>query len=375
MKFIGIDLGASGTRYITEDGKIGLLPNNVAFIEDIEGRTDLQPYDSSVEQALEVTIKKDGDSPLFPAKLLMGTMAERYTSVNERPSVSNHKYKQRINYVSAIVAAAVARLKYELPAELELKIAVPPVEIRQASKNFKEYLVGNYVVELPKYMGGATVKLNIKDVSCYEESFMAMVSYFFNLDGTVREDGKDFLTGNVLSLDIGASSTDLSVIKNGRYLDKSGQTYKTGGNVARDFVIDRIREEYGFDLPINDAEKVMAEGRLQMGNGYVDIGNIVAEGKKALASSIVSSMQSYFKKIDMPIQTMRAIVVSGGGSLQSQHIDDDNKIHKTSEPMSFYVTSELQKICPGVLVNPYGDEARLANIKGLFIRAKTEQMG
>lgn len=375
MKFIGIDLGASGTRYITEDGKIGLLQNNMAFIEDLEGNTDLQPYDSSVENALEITIKKDGESPLFPAKVLLGSMAERYISVNERPSVSNHKYKQRINYISAIVAAAVARLKYELPTDLVLKIAVPPVEIRQANNNFKEHLVGNYIVELPKYMGGATVKLNIKDVSCYEESFMAMVSYFFNLDGTVREEGKDFLTGNVLSLDIGASSTDLSVIKNGRYLDKSGQTYKTGGNIARDFVIDRIREEYGFDLPITDAERVMSEGRLQLGNSYEDIGSLVGEGKKALAGSIVSSMQSYFKKIDMPIQTMRAIIVSGGGSLQSQYVDDDNRIHKTSEPMSSFVTSELQKICPGVAVNPYGDEARLANIKGLFIKAKTEQMG
>jgi len=65
------------------------------------------------------------------------------------------------------------------------------------------------------------------------------------------------LTGNVLSLDIGASTTDLTVIQNGRYLERSGRTYRTGGNVVRDYLITAISKEYDFDLNLSDAEKTV----------------------------------------------------------------------------------------------------------------------
>jgi hypothetical protein len=66
---------------------------------------------------------------------------------------------------------------------------------------------------------------------------------------------------------------------------------------------------------------------------------------------------------------VNSIIVSGGGSVASQYIDENGEAVITSAPMSEYVTEELQKWSPRTAVIEYGDEARFANIKGLFIRA------
>ena len=201
-------------------------------------------------------------------------------------------------------------------------------------------------------------------------SVMAVASFFFNMSGVVREEHKQFMSGQVLSLDIGASTSDLAIIKDGKFLDMTGKTYKTGGNIARAELINLVRESYDYELPIPDAERTIAEGRLQSGNGFIDASDMVTEAKQKLARSIVEHMMTYFSEVNIPIHTIRGIVVSGGGSMAGKYITDDGEEVKTSEPLSYFVTEELQNICKTVDVLPYGEDARYANIKGLFIRAK-----
>lgn len=384
--FVAIDLGASGTRYTSDSGKIALMPNNMVFL-DTTKPVDMEPYDNAIENALEVVINKEGglvlkkgegvntiEETVFPVKALIGTMADRYASTNERPSMLEHKYNQRINYVSVITAAAISRLTQNVGEDINLYIALPPTEIKKAKELMLSNLVGRYVVEFPKYLGGASVKLNIQDVSFFEESFMAMVSYFFTMQGTPREEAKPYMSGQVLSLDIGASTTDIAIIRNGRYLDKSGQTYKEGGNIARDELIDLVQEEYAFALPIEDAERTMAEGRLQLGSSYKVISDLVADSKKVLANQIVNNITHYFQRKEIPLQSIQAIIVSGGGSMQSQYVNEQAEVVKTSEPISMYITESLRKVCPEIVVVPYGEDARLANIRGLFVRAKVDSV-
>lgn len=371
MSFVAIDLGASGTRYVSDPGKISLMANNMVFL-DIDAKVDLEPYANDVANALEVNITKEGDSSFFPVKALVGQMAERYSSTNERPSVMSNKHVQRINYISGIVAVALSKLAHNLTDDIYLYVALPPIECKTAKSVLKENFGGKYTVELPKYNGGVTVEINIVDVFCYEESFMAMLSYFFDMNGVPRDTAAKYRTGNILSMDIGASTTDLAIIKNGSYLDKTGQTYKTGGNIARDLLIDAVRGQYGFDLPIEEAETTVAEGRLQLGNTYEVITDIEETAKRAFAQSVVSQMQGYFRQVNIPIQSIRAIVVSGGGSMSSQYIDENSEIIETSKPMSHWLTEPMTEICKGVEVEAYGEDSRLANIKGLFIRAKVD---
>lgn len=371
MSFVAIDLGASSSRYCSDNGVISVMPNNMVVLPTMTP-SNIKVDQADIEGNLEVQITKDGNDEkgFFPVNVLIGIMAEKHRNINERPSVNSHKHLQRINYISAVVACALSRLKNNLSEDIDLYIATPPIEVYEAEEAFKKELVGKYSLFFPKFEGGKSITVNITDVSCYEESFMACTSFFFNSNGAPKDEHMNYLSGTVLSLDIGASTTDLAIVKNGRYLDKSGQTYRLGGNIARDNLTEMVCAKFAIDLPIEDAERTMAEGRLKQGNSFADVSEIVEVAKNDLARQLVTYMQTYFKRVEIPIQMINAIIVSGGGSVQSQYVNGNGEVVKTSEPMSYYVTKELTQWSQGTDVVEYGDEARYANVKGLYIRAK-----
>lgn len=373
MSFVAIDLGASSTRFVSDSGNVAVLPNNSIQIP-MDTVSDLTPDAPDIESCLEVQIVKGkaDESGYFPTNVLVGIMADRKSAISDRPEVTSHKHLQRINYVNAVIACAVNMIKYPIESSFDLYLAVPPIEVLDARKAFADELLGEYTVTFPKYMGGTKVTFNIKNVYCYEESLMAVSSFFFNMNGTMNDEHKKYLAGTVLSIDIGASTMDMLMVENGRYKDRTAQTYKTGGNVARDELMNGIARKYAIDIPLEAAERTMAEGRLQMGNQYVDVSDLVSESKEHLAKVLTQHMQTYFKRINIPINMINTVIVSGGGSLQSQYVNADSEIVKTSEPMSYFVTKELQSQCAGVETVSYGSDARYANIRGLFIKAKMD---
>lgn len=377
MNFVAADLGASGTRYITDHGKIQVLPNNITKI-GLNEHTPLELNSEDIESALEVTIEKltnnDLDPKLnfaqFPVTLLAGKMAERYSSTYITPDIQLLKWKQQVNYISAIMATAVSKIKFGLDDQLLLVLDVPPGELTKAKEMFKANLVGKYKVTFHKYMGGTSVEFEIVDVAVFAESVMAMGSFFFNMNGVPKMENREYMSGRVLSLDIGASTSDVAVIENGKFLDYTGRTLKTGGNVARGAFINYIASEEGYNLPTADAEVAIAEGRLAYGSEYVDVGDLVEKAKQELANQLIDMLKTYFNEIKIPVQTIKAVIVSGGGSMEGQYINQSGEVVKTSNPLSKYVTESLQSICKGVKAIPYGEDARFANTKGLFIRAK-----
>lgn len=370
MSFVAIDVGASSTRYVSDSGRINVLPNNMIFLPDGQ-RSVIEPDKAQIENSLEFTIKKTAgaECEYFPVTALAGIMADRADGICTTPSVNAHKYNQKVNYISIVLAVAVSKLKYELEGDLDVYIAVPPIEIGGAREKFGATVPGTYEVTFPKFEGGRTVNVNIRNLFCDEESKMAVFSFFFDMNGVPNKEHLQFMSGRVLSIDIGASTSDLAIVDGGVYKDSSGQSYKTGGNVVRDRVMDAIAQEYAIDLSEADADRTITEGRLQMGNSYVPVGELVDNAKKSLADAIVKHMDTYFKKHQTSMQMMNAIIVSGGGSLQSQYIDNGDVV-KTSEPMAYFVTERLSEQSPNTVVVNYGEDARFANVKGLYILAK-----
>lgn len=372
--FTVLDIGASSTRYASENGQIEILPNNMVIV-DQGARVDLETHSDKITDALDLTITKEGVSDYFPVRVLIGDLAMRYAVSNLKPSVMQHKYKQQINYISVIAATAVNKLKYDLGADMNLYIALPPIEIRDtdAKDVMSSQLTGTYEVAFNKY-NNKVVKLNIMEVKCFEESFMCLMAYFFNMQGSVRDEAKPYCRGTVLSMDIGASTTDLAAAKDRHYIERSGATYKTGINIARDYLMKEVRAKHGYDISDDEADRVMCEGRIEIGNKYVDVTGMVEAAKKHLAEQIVSQMQNYFRSVDIQLQSIRAVIVSGGGSMQSSYVDDNGTKCVTARSISEYITDELHKICDTIDVIAFAsiENPRLANVMGLFIRANVD---
>ena len=370
MKFLALDMGASGTRFACDDQKIRQIPNNMVFL-DADEKTMLKKNADDLMSNLEVVIEKDIENEYFPCRALIGELANRHSTSNIRPSGLKNKSDQKVNYISTITSAAISLIALqEDDQDIEVFVALPPAEARVASEKIKNNLVGKYTVEFPRM--DAKVTFTIKDVTTFEESFLAMLAFFFETDFKPKQAAIEFKTGNLLSLDIGASTTDIVVVENLKYLEKSGQTYKTGGNIAVDILTDIIRGEYGYDMPIDIATKAMAEGRMVLGNKYEDISMHVKNAKKQYAREVVANIQSYFRKINIPIQSIRAIMVSGGGSMQSQYVDESSNVVVTVAPMSEFITEQLKDICDSVEVRAFDGNPRTANITGLLTRVNLE---
>lgn len=378
--FVGADIGASGTRVTSETGAITDFPNNMVFVDnadkvDIEPRVTGEDATKDFQMALDLTVYKVSGArcEFFPARALIGNIAERYSPTNERPSVARNKSVQRVNYMSMILSVAYERAIHGIDRDVDLYLALPPMEASAQKEVVANNLIGTYEVVMNK-MEGKRIGFNIRSVICVEEALMSLLSFFFEVSGKPTQYAKDYATGHVLSLDIGASTTDLAVAKNLQYLEKSGQTYKTGGNVIQAYMSNVIRNRFGYDPTIEELDYVVSTGLLPSGNKHVNMAAELANAKKEFARSIVEQIQSYFRLVNIPLQTVRAIVVSGGGSLASGYIGEDGKFNETCAPASEFITKELNNIVDGIDVIAMPDDARHANIKGIFIKASMDRM-
>lgn len=372
MDFVGVDIGASGTRYVTSRGHIAVAPNNMVKLP-LDKQVFMEPYSSDPEAALELLVTRKVNGALYGQwHVLYGQMASRYSGNNETPTLLQSKYEQEINVLSAIMAAALGVMKDGLSSDLGLYVALPPAEVKGSLDKVIEKFGGEYEVNFIKL--NRVVTLRFHRVMAYEESFMALLDFFFQMNGALRPEAAKYGTGNLLSLDIGASTTDLAIVQDMQYMEHTGRTIKVGGNVTRQIMQDWVVQNYGFDAPDATLEQAIAEGRIQMGNGYDDCSEAVKMAKRELAKSIVNQVQSYFRSVNIPIQTLRAIVVSGGGSMQGSYVNENNEEVVTSPSVSEYITEYLLQICGNVEVEQMKQSPRLANVTGLFIRASMDML-
>ena len=378
-KFVCVDLGASGTRTVSRNGIVYEIPNNAAFVDSTEKvevaiKRNEEDAHEDLMGALDVTITKlsGGMSSHFPCRVLLGDVAERYTPTCTRPSGLKNKADQQLTFVDAVVAAAHQVIVAGASNKINLYVALPPMEVNYNKDEVATQLKGEYKVQFGRI--DKEVTINIENVTCVEEAFMALVIFFFNMDGTPTEAAKEYGDGYTLSLDIGDSTTDLAAAKNKRYVEKSGQTFKTGCNVIKAYMGNVIRGKYGFDPTNEELDEVISTGRLRMGRKFVELGDNLRKAKQEFARSIVEQLQSYFKLVNIPLAAIGAIVVSGGGSMQSEYIDENGNTVITCPPVSEFITKELHKVVDGIDVVAITSEPRRANIKGMFVKAFMDEI-
>lgn len=372
MNFVVVDLGASGTRHAGKDNKLMNIPNNAAFI-GLDEVIEAEVGDDFLD-ALDVTIKHPDDKTgFFPMRALMGSMAERCCRNNVYPSMNKLKVEQPINHLSAIVAAARNAYLHPDETEIRLYVALPPTEAKIHRDRAAERFAGTYEVIFNKIgPNGTTINLNIKEVKILEESAMAMVSYFLSAENKSSEKVQAYRTGTLMSIDIGASTTDIAMYKGNKLLDKTTRTYKVGGNMVRDYVMEQANGLLGFSVPISEADNAVATGRLKKGSSYTDFSSVLDAAKRSIAQTIANSMETYFSSVGIPIQTIDAIITSGGGSMCSKYINEDGEEVITTNPMSLYLTDAIRDICDTVVVEEHSSNPRFANLMGMLAVARMD---
>lgn len=381
MNGICIDLGASSTRVTGMNGVIHFIPNDLIFKDRTE-LVDLETHLTGTDKmtdfltSMDILIEKVAGKPCdaFPARALIGDLANRSSATTLRPSVMMNKSKQKINKFNLLVAAIQQAYVYGVNNQpITLYVALPPLEVLPEIKNeLANELIGTYHVVCDKL--GWETTICIGNVKCFQESYMALAAFFFDFPSCKlnAEKASKYGKGYVMSLDIGASTTDVSVAKDMGLLEKSGQTIKTGCNVIELSIGNSIRSKFGYDPTHEELLQVIMEGRLLSGSSHVNVGDILRKAKTEFAQTIVAELQSYFRLVNIPLQSIRCIIASGGGSLTSGYVDEETgEFIPTCPCISEFITKEFNNIVESIDVVSM-DDPRTANVRGLYIRMRVD---
>ena len=380
MLHICTDQGASSTRFSVNNSKVYKNPNN--FIEvDIESDIRNTPYTQEFVDNMDLTISKDGESDFFPVRILGGTLAERYSSSSAKPSMLSSKSRQPVNYYSVISSVVNSILLSEdaedckSPVDVTCYMCLPPVEITGNNENedyVKSQLAGKYTVRLNKM--DREIEFNIKEVNVYAESVLAVVAFLFNQDANQRTEMAKYNKGFILGFDLGASTADLVLIKDRRFIEHSGYTCKLGGNIIDDLMRSEIRRKFGTEVSNDDIIEAVRTGRLAYGSSYKDVSAELQKCKKQYASMLFEKVETYFASNNIGLQSIKAVFMSGGGSMQSSYLDESGKEVVTSPSVGEYIDEMLKKVCDSVdMVLSPSVNPRECNIVGLILSMNAQR--
>lgn len=380
MLHICTDQGASSTRFSVNNSKVYKNPNN--FIEvDIESDIRNTPYTQEFVDNMDLTISKEGESDFFPVRILGGTLAERYSSSSAKPSMLSSKSRQPVNYYSVISSVVNSILLSEdaedckSPVDVTCYMCLPPVEITGNNENedyVKSQLAGKYTVRLNKM--DREIEFNIKEVNVYAESVLAVVAFLFNQDATQRTEMAKYNKGYILGFDLGASTADLVLIKDRRFIEHSGYTCKLGGNIIDDLMRSEIRRKFGTEVSNDDIIEAVRTGRLAYGSSYKDVSAELQKCKKQYASMLFEKVETYFASNNIGLQSIKAVFMSGGGSMQSSYMDESGKEIITSPSVGEYIDEMLKKVCDSVdMVLSPSVNPRECNIVGLILSMNAQR--
>lgn len=380
MDYVAIDIGASNTRYASIGGRINFLPNNMQIVDEKDFNKVFEPQSKEFLDHLDVTIIKDGDNvyakagekKMFPVRVHVGVLAEGMHNINMTPNAMSDKDSQDINYYSIVMATAISKMTEQgIGDKLNVFVAIPPSQCERSNDAFRKALIGNYEVIFTRGKDTTKVNFTINNVATYQESRLAFMQYMF--DPRFPDRYSTLMTRKAMSIDIGASTTDICTFTNGRYMENSGYTSKIGCNNVKAILKMLIDKEFRFKPDDRQTEAAYVEGRILIGNTYHDCGKLVEDAKRSVAEKLVLEINQFIQMNDS-MQSFNHIVVSGGGSMTSSYVDGDGKVIETARSITDFIFEEMKKYVNAELpVEHFGDEPRLANIRGLGLVAATKQ--
>lgn len=213
--------------------------------------------------------------------------------------------------------------------------------------------------------------VEINSVTVFPEGHCAFMAVLFAHKNEIREGYKYLVKSVSLVIDIGAGTSDICVIENGKTIISTRFTMEIGGNNIHKKVGNMLKSE-GIKLYDSDVRQGVIDGYVRDGAKKVTIVKKIAIAKQQVANQMVSEIQSFFEDTGYPPQRIAHLLVCGGGA----EISDNEKII----PLGKYIEHYMKNLSPNIESIPYPKEVvdgeqktispRLLNIYGAMILAE-----
>lgn len=365
---ISVDAGSSETRTHIwngnpKNGTVYAIDSAYSVITDdisgVQSQSDTL-YDNMDIIMYDVTDNKQ--SKVFnEIHIVKGGLYEDLRRPAERTSSNEGKGLQDTTYINTIAniglrlyckALTDGVLTDTCAAKVTLALPQEDIVSTKRQDDVKERLTGVYVFELPRCGFRVMLYIDVQDILLFDEA-QAVLGFW-------RIENKEVSAKyqNVMVVDAGGRSVDLSIMLKGRVIARGSYTCKFGGQKFIDEVIDKYINDTGKDMPtkqmVNDA---LDTGLLQDGNDSIDITKYISTAKSEICSDIMSSISALLDRNDIRMNQLNLVLCTG------RLMKNTDNGSTGVEHLSSYINDAVKKISPNTDVGLVEDEHAL--VKGL----------
>lgn len=317
-----VDLGNSDTRVLTMFGKtksgkpqqvLNVLSNRFGELTDTSllNNPDYTPVNSTVFKEKGGVLYCNGD-----------ICEKEKGNASLRPSSSDKKYENRLSTFSLklaflqsynVIADMCMCDISELDLVWDVTVLLPPSDIDLGKDKMKDMVKSINLIEfvMPKF----TKQIKVDTVKVIPEGFAAFIGYHFTKGKVFRPGSEDLVNQTTLIVDVGAGTTDLCIIKDGRLVDSSRYSEPTGGNKVFQKVDVALRKSFGRSVSEEQLRQAALLGTVKVGAKTFSIIDKLVDAKKDVSTFLSSSIRNYLESIDMSINEVENILICGGGAV------------------------------------------------------------
>lgn len=367
-----IDAGNSETRVTAMYGKTKkgvtrrrttILSNRYAVIDPTaELPTDVDEFNSAIF-TLSGEMNGNPVSGEYGSGLLV---AREYSKAVIRPTAMKKKFSSITTFLTLnmafmegyrLIASMNGTTVDSVDVEWEVSVLLPPGDVGSST------IAGSGVQQMAQ-MVRSVKQINFsmpqitKDITVVEggirvvpEGFAAYMGVVYLPDHSIRPGYEGLLDENVMIIDIGAGTTDFTVIDRGTPVENTKYTINTGGNnVATALARIYATENGGVNIGMPAASRAVVTGFVRDGAARVDVTDMISRAKSEVAATLIGGVAEFFEQNGYNPRSINQLLVVGGGA-ETSDIEG-------MRPISDFLVAEMKTYSPNVGIVDLPTETR-----------------
>lgn len=327
-----VDFGNSETRGTVIYGKneaTGRL-NKRSFVvsnrfkEIPKGYTPSPDYSDLTSTIFNVNCRV-GDNAFVGAFVNGELQAQEFSIAPLRPSATEKKYNSSVTALSMHIAILEGYRQLQkltgasnladIDVIWDVLALLPPEDVATGSESLAHLIKS--IVEVDCLMPSIRLPFKVNRVAINPEGFCSYVAVVFDDGLEVKPEMASLLEETILVFDIGAGTSDMVIINQGKLLESTMHTIERGGNNVAQLVKRLIRREYnGLTLTDASCTECIINCAVKDGSRVIDITDIVNRAKSEIAKHLVTDMQSYLEETEFNIRSVNKLLICGGGAIE-----------------------------------------------------------
>lgn len=340
--YLSIDLGNSSTRI-----HIACLDAENKPISRLRTINNRYGYiDNSTRHIIESADYTPKNSKVFAMgneTVCVGKICSTECGFNSiKPTSTDKKFDSKFSKYAIRLAIMEGYMELSKMLDVELDdldvvwhvaACLPAYDYNIGKEKMKELIaeVDEIDFQIPEFR--KRINLDPK-ISVRPEGFTAYIGTVFENLRLYRYQMKSVAKTNVLVVDMGDGTTDLSIIQGMTLGDDSLHSIPRGGSSITQGLKKAMEQRYGHSFSLDAMQEASITGVLKLGNREIDITEDVDRIRRKNAISVANAIKGYFDTISISIDEINYVLLCGGGA--------DKTPVDGMQPYATYIQEELQ---------------------------------